>query len=607
MKYIHLIYLKVFGEKGTSIIDFGTNLTVIAGPSNTGKSYIYKSIKFLFGGEAPFKKNVGYDAFELLIDTGNGTIKLTREIGSNKIHIESSNLEITSGDYFTARKDSDLVVSVNDVLLAIIGISKNIKIPKSKDGIMIAFTWNMLMQLFMYDEDHMDRESSILIGKSYATATSVIAAIDYLISQRNFDEFSKENTEREQKKIVAALANFIDEKQTKFKTESEKIKTLFENNEINDETTQNLKEELLTEFNLISTKLSNSISLIQEKSIKLSTLNEEELKLGIEIEQFKELASQYQSDIARLSLIYESNKLVGTKARKTHCEFCHSEIEIKPNENLKEATEAELKNTSINLNELQKTIETLENNRSNLSKEIAKLENEKKKIENTINSDLKPQQSEISAKLDLLTNASLYLKYKQINKTLSEDKDTIINNSSKASSKFRPKELLPDNFYTEIANNFLKIAKSSNYAPSNTASFDKKSFDIVFNNEEKKENGKGYRALFNSFLVFAFKDYLSKHAKLNPHFYFLDSPLKGLSLRDKDKANDENNVRLGLFSYLAKYNDGNQIIIIENTDDHELCDIAADGEKIKIVKFTQEIGNGRYGFLDGIYREKSND
>lgn len=107
--------------------------------------------------------------------------------------------------------------------------------------------------------------------------------------------------------------------------------------------------------------------------------------------------------------------------------------------------------------------------------------------------------------------------------------------------------------------------------------------------------------------MFAFKDYLSKHAKLNPHFYFLDSPLKGLSLRDKDKANDENNVRLGLFSYLAKYNDGDQIIIIENTDDHELCDIAADGEKIKVVKFTQEIGNGRYGFLDGIYREKSND
>ena len=317
--------------------------------------------------------------------------------------------------------------------------------------------------------------------------------------------------------------------------------------------------------------------------------------MATEIEQFKELASQYQSDIARLSLIYESNELIGKKERKAHCEFCHSEIEIKPNTNLKEAAKAELKITSINLKELQNTIETLENSRNQINGQIAKLENEKQEIEITINSDLKPQQIEISTKLDLLTNASLYLKYEEINKTLLEDKDTIINNS-KATSKFEPKELLSDDFYTEITNIFLKIAKSSNYVPSNTASFNKKTFDIIFNDEEKKENGKGYRALFNSFLIFAFKEYLYKHAKINPHFYFLDSPLKGLSLRDKDKANDENNVRLGLFSYLSKYNDDDQIIIIENTDDHELCDIAEDGKKIKVVKFTQEIGNGRYGF-----------
>ena len=176
--------------------------------------------------------------------------------------------------------------------------------------------------------------------------------------------------------------------------------------------------------------------------------------MATEIEQFKELASQYQSDIARLSLIYESNELIGKKERKAHCEFCHSEIEIKPNTNLKEAAKAELKITSINLKELQNTIETLENSRNQINGQIAKLENEKQEIEITINSDLKPQQIEISTKLDLLTNASLYLKYEEINKTLLEDKDTIINNS-KATSKFEPKELLSDDFYTEITNIFL--------------------------------------------------------------------------------------------------------------------------------------------------------
>ena len=47
-------------------------------------------------------------------------------------------------------------------------------------------------------------------------------------------EFSNENTEREQKKIVSALTNFIDKKQAEFETESEEIKILFGNNEINE-------------------------------------------------------------------------------------------------------------------------------------------------------------------------------------------------------------------------------------------------------------------------------------------------------------------------------------------------------------------------------------
>lgn len=607
MNHIHLKYLKVYGEKGISQIDFGSNLTIISGPSNTGKSYIYKSIKFLFGSDKPFNKNIGYNTFELLIDTGKGTVKLIRKIDSNKIKVESSNDEIASGDYFSTRKESDLALSINDVLLKAIGMTNDIQIPKNKDGIMISLTWNLLMQLFMYDEDNMDRESSILLGKSYATATSVIATIDYLISQRNFNEFSKENTEREQKKIAFALTNFIEKKQSEFETESKKLKLLFPDTEITEQTINDLNSELVTKFNLISDQLDKNITLVQDKSIKLSSLKDNELQLTIEIKQFQELASQYQSDIARLSLIYESNKLMDNKPRKTHCEFCNSEIVIQPNTNLKKATEAELKTTSINLKGLQNTIETLEKRVKDIRDEIIKLENEKQEIEDKINSDLKPQQSEISQKLNLLTDASLYLQYKVINETFAKDKDEIIKNSSGQKPRFKPKELLPTEFYVEVANNFLNIAKASNYQPSNTAALNKQVFDITFNSEEKKENGKGYRALFNSFLVFAFKEYLYKHAKINPHFYFLDSPLKGLSLREKDKANDENNVRLGLFSYLAKYNDDDQIIIIENTDDHELCDIAADGEKIKIIKFTQEIGKDRYGFLDGIYREKKND
>lgn len=40
MGYIKITKLEVSGEKGTSSIEFGEHLTIIAGPSDTGKSYI---------------------------------------------------------------------------------------------------------------------------------------------------------------------------------------------------------------------------------------------------------------------------------------------------------------------------------------------------------------------------------------------------------------------------------------------------------------------------------------------------------------------------------------------------------------------------------------
>ena len=52
MGYIKITKLEVSGEKGTSSIEFGEHLTIIAGPSDTGKSYIFKCIDYLFGADS---------------------------------------------------------------------------------------------------------------------------------------------------------------------------------------------------------------------------------------------------------------------------------------------------------------------------------------------------------------------------------------------------------------------------------------------------------------------------------------------------------------------------------------------------------------------------
>ena len=94
-------------------------------------------------------------------------------------------------------------------------------------------------------------------------------------------------------------------------------------------------------------------------------------------------------------------------------------------------------------------------------------------------------------------------------------------------------------------------------------------------------------------------------AKINPHFYFFDSPLKGLYLPEGIEVT--RNIRKGFFQYLADLDTTDQIIIIENTNNGELP-IIESGEDTMIYNFTKS-NTGNYGFLVSVRNEedKSND
>lgn len=74
------------------------------------------------------------------------------------------------------------------------------------------------------------------------------------------------------------------------------------------------------------------------------------------------------------------------------------------------------------------------------------------------------------------------------------------------------------------------------------------------------------------------------------------------NIDDKVIIADSLNVRKGFFNYLATHYHGDQIIILENTDDNELPEIQ-ENQYIKVYKFTEDENKGRYGFLEGIRRK----
>ena len=123
-------------------------------------------------------------------------------------------------------------------------------------------------------------------------------------------------------------------------------------------------------------------------------------------------------------------------------------------------------------------------------------------------------------------------------------------------------------------------------------------FDIKVNGVAKKTHGKGYRALLNSLLILSLREYINENAIKNPHFYLIDSPLHGLIM--PSGIEQTQNVRKGFFDYLVANHGEDQIIIIENIDRGELPSNIDSIPNIKLIEFTQQENNGRYGLLEGI-------
>ena len=82
---------------------------------------------------------------------------------------------------------------------------------------------------------------------------------------------------------------------------------------------------------------------------------------------------------------------------------------------------------------------------------------------------------------------------------------------------------------------------------------------------------------------------MAKHAKYNPHFLVLDSPI--LSLKESHDIKPSETMSSELFKCIVSDPIEGQTIIIEN----EIPDI--DYSNVNLISFTKEVDSGRYGFL----------
>ena len=606
---LKLTKLVLTGEnKQDAIIDFKDGLNVIAGASDTGKSFAFECIDYALGSSSELKEVPevdGYQSVFLEIEDIGQRVIFTIERGipkeKNKMTIYYSNYQ----DKDRAKNEKISIThsakkSLSKKMLNYCGcIYNNVKKNAEKTQ---SFTFRSFIPLIMISELRITATYSPIYradsrGSTFATSEksvfkTVISGTDYEKKEK------KENTE-----IAKA----------ELKGKIEQLKQII--NEIRLENNDLMKgvEDIKLEK---STEIIELNKFIKEKNdeIKKHELEYKNTQAEIEFEntelkrllnnnnKFKLLKKNYLSDLDRLEFINDAFDLT-QQLVEVECPICHSPMkinEIEKSDDYYEALVAEKLKIEVQLTELDKTIKDLSDEIMNKEENISKLENHKDEIKDILNNKLGPIVAEkveqvqnlleIQEKINLITRNKKRMDkyYTEINEWQEKIDSTVQNKGNK-------KENLPDEYTNELCMEIKQLLKKCDFiGEEDDIKYNSATNDVKIGDKEKASFGKGARAIINSTFLIGLMNYCYKKNLCHPGFVILDSPLTTYKEKDKKDGVDEiitKGTKEKFYEMLAEQKNG-QIIIFDNEEPSSTVK-----KKINYLHFSGDSSVGRKGLI----------
>lgn len=583
-----------------STVEFTPGLTIISGPSNTGKTCIIKCINYVFGDDRePFSNDTGYNSVTVLVKTSNGSVSFQRLLGKNKINVKSFDERVESGEY-NSRTGNKIISSV---WLKIIGIDDEIKIISNADYKRRRLTWRTFSHYFMIDEHEIDKEESILLPKQNTAKTAFYSSLIYLIYNEDFSNHDEKKSKEERKIIKGAVEKYIN---TNLSSIAKRKKTILEELEkLDGINMQDELNKLVQELTETEEKINRAIIRNQELLDELFKKEEKLAEYSLLSSRYRALETQYTSDIKRLSFIVEGEVISDDFPYSRNCPFCENELQKKQEESYIDTSRAELERIISQLYGLEDSSLEVVRQIAELKSDIDDLQKEKQSIDNLIKFDLQPKASRLNESI-LNNKKNIELENELVViKRLSENWVTDLRDidiDEDTEMKYKPLEQFNKEFWDEIDSILMEILETCRYTPLVSARFGKSSFDIEVNgNKKSKNHGKGYRAFLNTIVALAFRKYMVTKAFYKPGLLVVDTPLLGFD-EGIDNETPESQQR-ALFEYFMDNQDIGQTIIIENSNTLPLLDYTS--AEVNEIKFTRGQTEGRYGFLHGVSNGKA--
>lgn len=589
--------------KADSTVTFTEGLNIICGPSNTGKSWVLQCIDYLTGADA--KKFVldeasGYNEVRIRIHADDGQLIMRRPIGQghSSVKVESSIERIPSGTYKLSGKNSG---QLNHVWLKLAGYAapETLKVVASGDFKIQALTWRTFWHAFYADEDRVSFKAPVLLPTQASAGPPFKCALASLITGKDYAAYARDEATDTKKLKNSAVIEYLAPLPRQLEERIERIQQAIGTTDPHqiDTAIANLTLEVNQVRQQITDVTSRGATVVK----KLQSVREGIAESAALQQRYVELASSYQSRLARLEFVHEGHDLIAALDAPTACPVCEQELSKQARVRTPTPDPREREILLARLADLQHTISQMDHDLAPAKEREQALAQEALQIQRLIHDTLEPRLGELSSALanhNALVAMQTELQQCQVQKREIEDELRERETKVFVSGNFNALDEFPDSFWREMSTNILDILGACAYPELKEAQFSRQSFDAVVNGKQKAKQGQGYRSLINTAVMLALRAFLASDAAVhNPGLLLIDTPLLGLDdpALDLELEQLRETIPLALYEYLTQEQDHGQIIVADNTK------FMPDLERLRghcnLIEFSKDQPGDRYGFL----------
>lgn len=566
-------------------VKFGPGPNVIAGESDTGKSYLLHCLDYIFGAEE-LKKRIPqaepYDELKVEFqNTAGDYLTLVRNLSGGDLKAHRSKIDAIQGDgeaIAYRRHGTSKADDITSVLFPFAGI-KEAMLRKDNDGKVQRLTIRTFLPTIIIDEVSVIEEQSPVLGRGGFDETPRKRMFAYMLSGK--DDSSVVASEK--KAIVTARLNaqiaLIDDLLAPLEQQLQATPTDHTEDSIEkiDETIARVSDELAA----IETERGTLLNERDTASDVRTKADTQILAIDQLLTRYHLLSEHYTSDLSRLDFVAEGTYYFESLQTVT-CPLCgqnmddeHAHKAAQASADVYAAARAEAAKILAQRADLEDAIASLKQRREARDAERANAQTAYQDAERRLASILLPAAANSTAQLRRLNKRRLEL---ESARNTSEQVDTLralkaeIEQSNTGKGKAKKQwESLPGISLLAFCKEIEAVLKEWKWEGEGRVEFDEKNFDIKVDGQTRQSHGKGFRAVLYSAFVIALVRYCQKKNLPHPGVVVIDSPLTSYKRRGARgvKGSDStvsSGVEAAFWVSLTKTVKDVQVIIVENKE-----------------------------------------